>query len=81
MISVNGQCLDYQKGTLLETLKRFNTAPNSECESGFCGACRTQLVTGKVEYIQEPIGFVGAGEILPCICKPQGDIEIIHTLI
>lgn len=81
MICINGQHQQYYGGTLLDSLKQTNSAPVSHCESGFCGQCRTKLIKGEIDYIGEPIGFVSAGEILPCICKPVGDIEIVFSTL
>ena len=38
--------------------------------------CRATLVSGKVDYNEEPLAFVRDGEILLCCCKPNGDIHI-----
>lgn len=79
MICINGKKQQYYGGTLLDSLKQSNCAPSSHCESGYCGQCRTKLIKGEIDYLDEPLGFVSAGEILPCICKPIGDIEIAVT--
>lgn len=47
-----------------------------QCRSGYCGACRLRLLAGEVKYHQEPLAFVGRGEILPCCCLPVDDIEL-----
>lgn len=62
--------------TVLQILKDSNQKPISQCEKGFCGECRLKLSKGTVDYIDEPIGFTRKGEILPCICKPVGGIEL-----
>ena len=79
MISVSGQVYNDTNGTLLQTLELNSAAPTSNCKSGFCGACRIKLLKGNVEYIDEPIGFTNDGEVLPCVCKPKGDIEVEVT--
>ncbi|WP_100916011.1 class I ribonucleotide reductase maintenance protein YfaE [Pseudoalteromonas spongiae] len=67
--------------TVLQILKDSNQKPISQCEKGFCGECRLKLKKGTVDYINDPIGFTRKGEILPCICKPVGDIEVEVTCI
>jgi len=79
MINVAGKEIEDTQATLLQTLELNSVAPTSHCKSGFCGACRTKLLKGKVEYIEDPIGFMNDGEILPCVCRPVGDIEIDVT--
>jgi len=34
------------------------------------------LLKGEVSYSATPLAFVKQGEILPCCCKADGDIEI-----
>ncbi|MBY6185567.1 2Fe-2S iron-sulfur cluster binding domain-containing protein [Marinobacter hydrocarbonoclasticus] len=48
----------------------------SECRNGYCGACKTTLSKGKVRYLTEPMAYLRAGQILPCCCVPDGDIEL-----
>lgn len=48
------------------------------CRNGFCGACRTRLICGKVTYLNEPLAYVRTGEILPCVCIAAEDLEIDH---
>ncbi|MAA92991.1 MAG: hypothetical protein CML21_00505 [Rheinheimera sp.] len=65
-------------GTLLESLEKAGIPIENHCRNGFCGACRTKLTKGEVEYITEPMGFTRKGEVLACCCKPRfnNDIEI-----
>ncbi|MBY6016636.1 class I ribonucleotide reductase maintenance protein YfaE [Ferrimonas balearica] len=48
----------------------------SECRNGYCGACKTVLTKGKVKYLTEPMAYLRPGQILPCCCVPDGDIEL-----
>lgn len=63
-------------GSVLESLEKSGLEPVSQCKDGFCGACRVPIYKGSVIYPKAPIAYVGAREILPCCCKPDGDIEI-----
>jgi ferredoxin len=75
MISVdvgsNHRSIHHPKGSLLETLESASVRVESHCRNGFCGACRTKLVKGEVEYFTEPLAFVEDDEILPCCCKSK----------
>lgn len=62
--------------TLLETLEAAGIACHYHCRDGFCGACRTKLLSGTVTYTSDPLAFIDDDEILPCCCKPDGPIKI-----
>lgn len=62
--------------TLLEGLERTGHRVEYQCRSGYCGACRTPLVAGAVSYQSPPLAFVAAGDILPCCCRPQGEVVL-----
>ena len=62
--------------SLLETLERHGHRVEFQCRSGYCGACRTPLLAGKVHYPAAPLAFVSVGECLPCCCQPVGAIKL-----
>ncbi|MFM5428170.1 class I ribonucleotide reductase maintenance protein YfaE [Aeromonas veronii] len=62
--------------SVLETLERHGHHVEFQCRSGYCGACRTPLMAGKVHYPSVPLAFVAQGECLPCCCKPVGAIRL-----
>ncbi|MCX7129051.1 class I ribonucleotide reductase maintenance protein YfaE [Aeromonas sp.] len=62
--------------SVLETLERHGHHVEFQCRSGYCGACRTPLIAGKVHYPAVPLAFVSQGECLPCCCKPVGAIKL-----
>ncbi len=62
--------------SLLEILEAHRVAVEFQCRSGYCGACRLRLLSGRVTYRQAPLAFIQPGEILPCCCLPDGDIEL-----
>jgi len=57
--------------SLLEFLERKKKNPDYQCRSGFCGMCKVEIEEGEVEYHEEPLGFMQAKEILPCVSKPK----------
>lgn len=62
--------------SVLETLERHGHRLEFQCRSGYCGACRTLLIKGKVHYPHLPLAFVAKGECLPCCCQPVGSIRL-----
>ncbi len=62
--------------SVLETLERHGHYVEFQCRSGYCGACRTPLLAGKVHYAAVPLAFVSQGECLPCCCQPVGAIKL-----
>ncbi len=63
-------------GTVMESFEKEHVEHRSQCKSGLCGACKVKLKKGNVHYVDEPLGFTREGEILPCVCVADGDIEI-----
>lgn len=62
--------------TLLESLESHKIDVQYHCREGFCGACRTALLEGDVEYITDPLAFIDDNEILPCCCKPVSHLKL-----
>ena len=74
----NSQCIEFTTGcpSVLQCLESQKIDVAYQCREGYCGACRATLLTGNVEYNEEPLAFVREGEILLCCCKPNGNISI-----
>ncbi|MBB3321397.1 MULTISPECIES: class I ribonucleotide reductase maintenance protein YfaE [Atlantibacter] len=62
--------------SLLAALESHKIAVEYQCREGYCGSCRTRLHAGEVTWLIEPLAFIEPGDILPCCCRAQGDIEI-----
>ncbi len=62
--------------SLLAALEHHQVAVEYQCREGYCGSCRIRLAAGEVKWLTEPLAFIQPGEILPCCCQAQGDIEI-----
>lgn len=77
-LRLNGARLhcESRHGCLLEALEAHQVKVESQCRSGYCGACRLRLTRGQVKYLQAPLAFIQPGEILPCCCLPVEDIEL-----
>lgn len=65
-----------QQGTLLQALEAKKVKIFSECRNGFCGACKTRVISGKVSYLIEPLAELKHDECLPCCCVPTEDLEL-----
>lgn len=67
--------------TVLERALKENLPYPHDCTVGTCGACRTRLVSGKVEAIT-PFGYtlskeeLAAGYILACQALAKSDLEL-----
>lgn len=62
--------------TVLECLEKHNIEVHYHCREGFCGACRTKLISGEVEYTTDPLAYIDDDEILPCCCKPLTSLKL-----
>lgn len=62
--------------TLLTSLEKAGVRAQFHCREGFCGACRTTLLAGEVDYTTDPLAFIDDDEILPCCCIPLSPLKI-----
>jgi len=62
--------------SLLESIEIQEIPVHFHCRQGYCGACRTKLIKGEVEYTTFPLAYIDDDEILPCCCYPLTDLEI-----
>ncbi|WP_261815347.1 class I ribonucleotide reductase maintenance protein YfaE [Vibrio gallicus] len=65
-----------KNSTLLESMELSGLKPEYNCRDGHCGACRCTLERGEVEYIGFAMAYLKQGEILPCICRAKGDVNL-----
>jgi ferredoxin len=67
--------------TLLTALERTGHAVEYQCRSGYCGACRLQLVqpeqAAHLVYPSPPLAYVGPGQVLPCCCESRGPVALL----
>lgn len=62
--------------TILTCLEQHNINVHYHCREGFCGACRTKITKGNVEYTTDPLAYIDDDEFLPCCSVPKTDITI-----
>jgi ferredoxin len=79
IVSLQGQAVllfNQQHLTLLEALEQKKVKTFSECRNGFCGQCKTKVISGSVRYLTEPLVTLADDECLPCCCVPNADINL-----
>jgi ferredoxin len=64
------------QASLLEALEDAGVDVNYSCRAGICAACRATLVSGQVEWRNQPILTLGEQDILTCSVVPTTDIVI-----
>jgi carnitine monooxygenase subunit len=60
-----------EDGTLLELAEEVGLAPAFGCRSGICGTCKTPILHGAVDYLDEPLADRGEGNVLLCCSVPR----------
>lgn len=63
-------------GTLLDFAEAHEVPIESGCRAGNCGTCATAIKSGSVQYSERPDDEPGEGMCLPCVCVPDGPIEL-----
>ncbi|MCG7657067.1 class I ribonucleotide reductase maintenance protein YfaE [Wielerella bovis] len=74
--TLDGSFESFAHETLLQGLERTGYQVEYQCRSGYCGTCRTKILSGKVSYPEPHMAVVAENEILPCCCKVETDIQI-----
>ena len=76
-LTVNGveYILNTQQ-TLLENLEAHSVAVEFHCRDGHCGACKCKLISGDVTYTTTPLAYLREGEVLPCSCISQDNVNL-----
>ncbi len=78
-IKYNGEEATYENQfAILDALEEAGLDPDYSCRSGACEACKCQLVSGEVEWVQNPSVSLGKDEILTCSTIPKTDLELIQ---
>ncbi len=62
--------------SLLTLAERNGVHLEAGCRTGNCGACVTKLLAGRVTYARKPGASIGAGECLPCVGVPAGNVVL-----
>ena len=67
---------DAAQGSLLQLAENEGLEPAFTCRAGICNACKCRLITGEVEYVEEPLEMPQAGEVLICCSRPKGSVVL-----
>ncbi|NET37156.1 MAG: ferredoxin--nitrite reductase [Cyanothece sp. SIO1E1] len=66
--------------SILEMAEQAGIELESSCQSGTCGTCKQQLLTGEIAYGSDPDGLEDserdAGYVLTCIAHPIGRVVV-----
>lgn len=62
--------------SLLELAENAGLEPEFSCRSGLCGSCKCTLVSGEVEYVEEPLIVPEPGNVLICCARPVGAVVL-----
>lgn len=62
--------------SLLDLAEDQGLNPEFSCRAGICGSCSAQLVSGQVEYFEEPLEPPADGDVLLCCSRPAGPVVL-----
>ncbi len=62
--------------SLLSFLESHGENPPFSCRAGVCASCLQDLVSGDVDYVEDPLDEVPSGKVLLCCCKPATSIVL-----
>lgn len=62
--------------SLLSLLEDAGLKPEFSCRAGVCGTCVQGLVSGEVDYFEEPLDEPDAGQVLLCCCRPKTSVVL-----
>lgn len=66
----------YKDQSILEALEKAGIEMNYQCRNGICGTCRCRLVSGEIEYLNEPFAMTKKNEIFICIAKAKTSVKL-----
>ena len=76
LIRQNARFEFHNQTSLLSFLEQQGIIHEYQCRSGYCGACRVKIKTGRVSYAKVPLAFLQQDEILLCCCRVESDLEL-----
>lgn len=76
MTQITIKLSDFDSSSILTHIIKNLFNIHFECRSGYCGACRAKLISGEVQYINDPLAFINKGEFLTCCTIPKTDLII-----
>ena len=67
---------DGSAASLLELAENAGLNPEFSCRAGICNSCKCALVSGEVEYFEDPLNPPAPGEVLICCARPKGAVVL-----
>ncbi|MDO6479223.1 2Fe-2S iron-sulfur cluster-binding protein [Shimia thalassica] len=67
---------DGSANSLLELAEDAGLNPEFSCRAGICNSCKCGLVSGEVEYFEDPLIPPEAGQVLICCSRPKGPVTL-----
>ncbi|HEV7322966.1 MAG TPA: FAD-binding oxidoreductase [Ensifer sp.] len=67
---------DGTSDSILAFLEAQGIEPEFSCRAGVCGTCEQGLVSGEVDYFEEPLDEVPPDRVLLCCTKPKSSIVL-----
>ena len=62
--------------SLLDLAEAQGLRPEFSCRAGICSTCSARLLSGEVEYFEEPLDPPPDGQVLLCCARPVGSVAI-----
>lgn len=62
--------------SLLDLAEAQGLRPEFSCRAGICSTCSARLLSGDVEYFEEPLDPPPGGQVLLCCARPVGSVAI-----
>lgn len=62
--------------SLLELAENAGLEPEFSCRAGICNSCKCMLVSGEVEYFEQPLTAPEQGKVLICCSRPNGSVVL-----
>lgn len=67
---------EFKHTSILHYLLDKNIIVHFSCADGFCGVCHSLLLSGKIHFVKDQIGWKPSQEFLLCCAVPETDISV-----
>jgi uncharacterized protein len=62
--------------SLLSFAEDQGLKPDFSCRAGICGTCTSRIISGEVDYFEDPLEYPAQGELLLCCSRPKSAIVL-----
>jgi ferredoxin-NADP reductase len=67
---------DGTSASILDFLEKHGIEPEFSCRAGVCGSCEQGLVSGDVDYFEEPLDEIPDNRVLLCCSRPKSSVTL-----